>query len=336
MHNKQLVYVGFAFSHHGKHSGYNQIRDYVNYDRFIDCQKSFNWIVWLRRNRNVLTRLYFKIFGSRLWMVELKLIWLSLFNPAKYIFHIIYGENIFKYLGYFKQQNMIVLTLHQPPSFFESRKDSQLRALRHADKLIVMSKEMEDYFKVQFPSKPVMFIPHGVDTKYFKPCGVKYNQILMIGNWLRDFVFAARLFTLLKTRRPDIEVIVLTSMQNHHYFQNVPVKLLSSVTDEELLKLYQTSKILFLPLTSFTANNALLEACSAGCQVLISTDKLNHLSDSQAPVRFIERELEDAYNEILHILAEYSSSIESYNREYVRNNFDWRIIGNQTSLFIWC
>ena len=336
MRSKQLVYVGFAFSHHGKHSGYNQIREYVNYDKFIDCQKSFDRIGWLRRNRNVLTRLYFKIFGSRLWMVELKLIWLSLFNPAKYIFHIIYGENIYKYLGYFKRKNKIVLTLHQPPSFFENKSGAQLRALKQADKLIVMSKEMEDYFKLEFPSKPVMFIPHGVDTEYFKPCGIKGNQILMVGNWLRDFLFAAQFFTLLKARRPEIDIIVLTSEQTHYHLHDVPVKLLSSVTDDELLKLYQSSKILFLPLTSFTANNALLEAFSTGCQVIISTDRSNHLADAQSPVRFIDMDVEGAYIEIQQILAEYSSSIDSYTRDYVRNNFDWRIIGNQTSLFIWC
>jgi glycosyltransferase involved in cell wall biosynthesis len=334
MHKKQLVYVGFAFGHHGKYSGYNQIRDYIGYDRIIDCQKSFDRLDLFRRKRNILTRLYFKLFGSRLWMVELKLIALSLFNPGKFIFHVIYGENLFKYLGLFKRGNEIVLTLHQPPLYFESKENQRVRPLLRVDKLIVMSKEMEEYFRRRFPSKPTIFIPHGVNTDYFKPAGEKQNQLLMIGNWLRDFTFASTFFNLVKERSPEIEIIVLTSEQNHFHFNNSLVKLLSNITDDELLKLYQDSKILFLPLTSFTANNALLEACSAGCQVIICTDKSNHIFDKHSPVLFIENDVDIALNHIQRILVTYSSTTAMINRDYVQKNFDWKNIGSQTNVFL--
>jgi glycosyltransferase involved in cell wall biosynthesis len=334
MYNKKIVYVGFAFGHHGMYSGYNQIRDYVGYDKIIDCQKNFERLDSFRKNRNILTRLYFKLFGSRLWMVELKLIQLSLRYPEQYIFHIIYGENIYKYLGFFKRKNQIVLTLHQPPSYFDKNEKVRIRPLIHVDKLIVMSKEMEDYFRRKFPTKPTLFIPHGVNTDYFRPTGKKQNQVLMIGNWLRDFAFASNFFNLVKESSPEIEIIVLTSEKNHFHFSNSLIKLLSKITDDELLKLYQASKILFLPLTSFTANNALLEACSTGCQVIICTDKSNHISDPNSPVQFIEKDVNIAYMEIGRILTDYSSKKEATNREYVKNNYDWKKIGMLTNEFL--
>jgi glycosyltransferase involved in cell wall biosynthesis len=333
MHKKQLVYVGFAFSHHGKYSGYNQIKEFIKYDKFIDCQKSFDLINSFRNNKSLLARLYFKIFGSRLWMVEFKLIILSLFYPDRYIFHIIYGENIFKYLGYFKRRNEVVLTLHQPPAYFEENYKVRVRSLVLVDKLIVMSKEMESYFMKTFQSKTIRYIPHGVNTEYFKPFGEKQNQILMIGNWLRDFNYAAKLFDEVKGLHPDIEIIVLTAKKNHFHFENSPVKLLSYVSDSELISLYQASKIIFLPLISFTANNALLEGAACGCNIIIVTDNPSTNYFDEDLIKIYPKNVQIIVHKIYDQLNSSQNSSVSL-RQMVEERYSWAIIGKETMDFL--
>ena len=61
---------------------------------------------------------------------------------------------------------------------------------------------------------------------------------------------------------------------NHGHFEKLHnLKLLSGIDDSELLNLYQTCGVLFLPLNGFTANNALLEGASCGCPVVVASDQ---------------------------------------------------------------
>jgi len=329
--NKMLIYVGFSFLHHGDHAGYDQIRKYLDYHRIIDCQKGFAFM----QKRSLLSRVYIKYFGSWFWWVELRLIIMSILRPNRYIFHLIYGENIYKHLGKFKFRNKIVLTLHQPPSFFlEEERSSFLESLKMVDKLIVMSPEMESYFKSIFADKEIKYIPHGIDTQFFTPKGEKNNQILMIGNWLRNFEFAAKVFQTLSTNNNKLTFVVLTNANNHSYFADIPVKLLSNVEDHELLKLYQQSKLVFLPLTQFTANNAFLEACSCGCSVIIATDKGNFLTNSESTAIFVENNIQMVCEMIQLQIEKWSVEKESENRIFVTSRYNWKQIADKTEQFL--
>lgn len=331
----KIVYVGFSFLHHGEHSGYDQIRKYLNYDKIIDCQKSFNLMCSIYDKRTLLNRLYRRFFDSRLWWVELKLICMSAFNRNKLVFHIIYGENIFKYLGHFKFGNQIVLTLHQPPSYFtQPNQKSFLKHLQKVDKLITMSEDMEIYFKNNFPGKEVLFIPHGIDTEYFTPDGTKENQILMIGNWLRNFEFASIVFNRLTAVNPLISITVLTNKDNHVHFQDNSIELLSSATDVQLLQLYRKTKVVFLPLAQFTANNALLEAWSCGCQVIIATSQENFTDLSESPVLFIENDVEKVCAYIINTCETWKDEDGIVLRTNVKEKYGWEIIARKTKQFI--
>ncbi|MCY1719087.1 glycosyltransferase [Prolixibacteraceae bacterium Z1-6] len=332
---KKLIYVGFSFSHHGEHTGYDQIRKYVSYEKIINCQKSFNLLQSFLKKRSIATRLYGKVFGGRLWWIEIKLIIISIFNHKGYNFHYIYGENIYRYLGHFKYGNKITLTLHQPPAFYESTNQKKLKkALHRVDKIIVMSKDMESYFKKEFPNIDIKFIPHGVDTKYFKPNTPKHNQILMVGNWLRDFTFASKVFKELENKLQNIQIKIITNKENHKFFIDNKVQCFHSISDNDLLALYQSSKLVFLPLKKFTANNAVLEAQSCGCQVLIATEKENFINEDDSNIRFIENNIEKAFLNISNIVTSWDRTTEERNRKFIRNSLDWKIIGNSTEIFL--
>jgi len=331
----KTIYVGFSFNHHGEHAGYDQIRKYLKYNKIINCQKSFNFISSIYNNNSIFSRIYRRLYDSRLWWIELELILMSAFNRKKLIFHIIYGENIFKYLACFKFGNKIILTLHQPPSYFEEINQRHfLRSLNKVDKLITMSEDMEIYFKEKFPDKEIQYIPHGVDTKYFSPKGLKGDQILMIGNWLRNFEFANLVFKRLTAINPQILITIVTNRENHSIFNNLSVKLLNSISDEELLNLYQTSKVVFLPLKQFTANNALLEAWSCGCQIIISTQQENFLKLNESSILFVENNVEEVCHSIIDTCIHWEVENERKIRENVKQYYSWETIALKTKDFL--
>jgi hypothetical protein len=84
------IYIGFTFHHHGEHSGYDQIKKYLEYDKILDCQKSFDFLQKISNRKNFFDRVYFKLFGGQLWWIDFLLIFLSIRNPKKYILNNIF------------------------------------------------------------------------------------------------------------------------------------------------------------------------------------------------------------------------------------------------------
>jgi glycosyltransferase involved in cell wall biosynthesis len=275
------------------------------------------------------------LFGTHLWWVELRLIIISILNPSKCIFHIIYGENLFKNLGKYKNGNIIALTLHQPVSYFQKPENSGIvKKLINVDKIIVMSEKMEIYFRSLFPDKAIKYIPHGIDTNFFCLGNGKKNNIFLLGNWLRNFSFAAKVFRKLVAQEKDIYINVLTNIKNHEYFTENHVTLLHKVDDYELRNLYQQSKVLFLPLNEFTANNAILEGMSCGCQVVVSTKKENIPKDNASPIVFIEENEKIVSEQIINFVEEWEKCIETTNHNFVEENYSWNHIGMVTKDFL--
>jgi hypothetical protein len=330
----KLVYVGFSYQHHGAYSGYNQIKKTEIYDEFIDFQKSYDFYIKISNpNQNWYIRLFKNLFFPYWWWPEFYLIFKSLFNPGKYIFHIIYGENIFKFLGNFKFGNKIVLTLHQPPSVLGKNRRF-LKSLRNVDKIILMSKEQEQFFNQLIPDTPVKLIPHGVDTNYFKPGNKTGNKLLQIGNWLRDFEFASKVYHYLYNIDKNLTIYVVSRSKYHHFFSsNKNVICMSDITDDQLLKLFQETKLIFLPLKDFTANNSLVEGISCGNEVLISTKIENWNEELGFKVHFVEPDCKKVGDLILILLD--STEIKSIsNRKFIVENLDWKVIGHKTKSFI--
>ena len=336
MNHKKLVYIGFSYQHHGEFSGYDQIRKTGIYNKIIDVQKSFNFYFNLKNNsKNILIRVFNKVFLPYIWWIELRLIFISLLSPNKYIFHFIYGENLYRFFGKFKMKNEIVLTLHQPPTILKSNA-SFIKSLKRVDKIIVMSEEMEQHLKSLFPDKSICYIPHGVDTKHFIPGKQRIkNQILQIGNWLRDFELASEVYKYLSTIDDSLKIFIVARKKYHYYFKtNNNAICLSDINDNYLLQLFQSSNIVFLPLKDFTANNSIIEAMSCGCEVVIGTQKKNWHINEGLNIHFVENDHVKIGNYLIELLTNKIDS-SSNNRTYVINNYDWKVIGKKTRSFIY-
>lgn len=124
------------------------------------------------------------------------------------------------------------------------------------------------------PNAQIAVVPHGVDTDFFTPerppdDGPPWN-ILIVGSWLRDFEAAAATIRAIASagRSNDFRFTVVSSALAWPALAGLDVRLLTGIGDLDLLSLYRSAHMVFLPLTDSTANNALLEALACGVPVL--------------------------------------------------------------------
>ena len=199
-----------------------------------------------------------------------------------------------------------------------------------------MSEEMELYFKLKFPELDILYIPHGIDTSFFIPKETKKDQILLIGSWLRDFEFASKVFFRLELELPEVSIKIVTNKLNHKYFFDNNVECFYGIDDDTLLTLYQNSKIIFLPLKEFTANNAILEGLSCGCETIISSTLSSSKSNvfEKSPVILINDNIEDVVDILVSCINNWNETKIFNNRSFVVENFDWSLISKKTNSFL--
>lgn len=325
---KKLVYIGFAFQHHkGLHAGYHHIKDYLPYDKIIDGQKELER--WSNPNISMVDRIIRKILqktvNTQLPITYLKALYYAMFHKDC-VFHFIYGENIYSnFCHRLMHNNKTVITLHQPFSWFNN--ELWLKRLRAIDKVILMSNKEVDNFIIATGKDNVSFIPHGIDTDFYAPYKNihKSNSILMVGNWLRDFKFANSVFKQLLNEDKTLEINVVTNKENFKYFTfKHRIHLMCGISDIELRNLYRVSKVLFLPLIEYTANNAFLEAVSTECPVVIATDKPDY--------SYIKKNLIDVIPLNISFVVDYLNNniFKTVNRESIIRTFSWKTIGQIT------
>lgn len=333
--NKKLLYVGFAFEIHLRtHAGYHQIKDYLNYDKIIDGQSDYNFVFnTIEKLPKFIIHYYRKFFGYRLWFTELRCILRAIFYRNQ-VFHIIYGENIFKHLGKFKgKSNKVICTYHLPVSLFKENY-GWVKSIKYLDKIILVSSNNLDYYYDLDKNIPVKFIPHGVNTEFYIPGHeLKEKILLMVGDHLRDFSFANIIFAHLLKEDKDIRIVVVTSKENFIYFDaDSRLTLLFKIPDEQLRNLYQKAALLFLPLVEFTASNAILEASACDTKILIATDSKNTSYFDSNYISFIKLDPNLVIDYILNYLSRLNGPNNS--REYVLNNYSWGKIGKITKSYL--
>lgn len=328
------IFVGFAFTHHkGTHAGYHQIKDYIDYDMIIDCQHFFEKLSTPPSNLlcRIKRKIFRSIFGFPIFpFFMLRLIILGL-TRNDLIIHYIYGENLYIPLlkWCIRKGNKIVCTLHQPLEWFQQQ-PSWISALKTIDLIILVGESEVDDFKKVTGHDNVIYIPHGIDTDYYHPNEniKKTPMVLTVGNWLRDYQFADKVYAAILERHPDWEIIVVADPAVTSVIRKHPhIKCLTRITDEELRMLYWKCRLLFLPLTRYTANNALLEASSCGCNIVIAS---NYNDNSYIPKQYIQQVKMIENDSKQAIYDNFERGINLLLTDYVAQNYSWKVIGEIT------
>ena len=299
MQDRALPPINMIVQRHGNHaalSGYDRIGDFIPARIFRRVDKLNFW----QRVAARLFRRWDRQSGSQWYgrtglLTELMagLQWL---RRSGQIFHFVYGENSYRYIGQLKRlrRNYIVCTYHTPPQrFAEVVKDRE--HLRAVDAVIVVSRVSFDLFAALIGPEKVHFIPHGVDTEFFTPpasreqAGASF-RCLFVGSHLRDFELLAGVARHFEQSEPEIDFEVITLRMDYHYFDGLTnVKLRNRISDDELRTAYQQADLLVMPLRDATANNSLLEAMACGLPMVVTDlpgvrDYVNEESASFVPV----------------------------------------------------
>ena len=164
----------------------------------------------------------------------------------------------------------IVAMFHQPPAVLE--RIINIDVALQADHVVAVSPVQAEFFSRFIPADRLSTILLGVDTAHFRPGRAAPPpgrlQCLGGGVWLRDYEALFRTAELL-AGSPEIEFhVVASSLALPAGAKNVFIH--RSISDAELLELYQGSHVLFLPLKDATANTFLMEGCACGLPVVSS------------------------------------------------------------------
>lgn len=336
---KTLIYVGFAFPHHkDTHGGYQHIADYLSYDKIINVQSWYESSI--KNSRAIFYRILRKIcfiltgeytipfYLFRIW-------WISLFHHDV-VFHVIYGENIMhRWLLHCVGRNSLVCTFHQPFDWFQNQPIWK-SYLKRIDALILMSDDEVDMFKRCSGKKNITFIPHGICTDFYflpnKSIVQKNGSILMVGNWLRDFEFANKVFESLLQQDPSLAINVVCRKDAWSFFKDKRIQCYTHLSDAELRQLYWQSSVMFLPLKRFTANNALLEAASCGCHIAIASSQVDNSYIPEAMIEILPLNIDACVTYLKEAVKERTFNDDL--SKYVKKNYSWDVIASKTKDFL--
>jgi glycosyltransferase involved in cell wall biosynthesis len=277
-----LALITLRMQHHAAASGYHRLTDALPAA-----------VISGRRPSGLIGRMMMKLLSGAtarsgsLWYNRVSLVgeleaagrWLKTRNQ---IFHFLYGENSYRYLGALKnlagRGNRLLATYHTP-TWRMRELISDTDHIKRLDAAVVVSTTQRAYFENLLGSDRVFFVPHGIDTEFFVPTPTPRDatrgstfRFVCVGHHLRDFATLAAAADILWQQDPSIEIVVVADPERLGALARLPnVRTLSRIDDERLRALYQQSDALLLPLLDATANNSLLEGMACGLPV-ISTD----------------------------------------------------------------
>jgi glycosyltransferase involved in cell wall biosynthesis len=251
------------WTHHGAHSGY-----LIAADSWVSLPRDCRVFPYPMRTRIA------SIVGDDFWE-QRYLASLMLQAGRTAVLHVVDGD--FDTWLYSRRPSWlstkITATFHQPVDRLESIVANLAPGM--LDGIVCVSRDQMPVVQHLVPNGRCVFIPHGVDTTFFKKVPMTEPDerplLLSVGVHRRDFETLVAASRLVKSRRPDVRVVLVGPREKvEDVARTGVVETLSDVSDVQLRELYGRAHMLFMPLEAATANNALLEAMAAGRPAVIS------------------------------------------------------------------
>jgi glycosyltransferase involved in cell wall biosynthesis len=267
----RVRYVSYRQAHHSQHSGYDALTNY--FGTVVGAAPISKRII---RNRmmyaiaNGMPAYDWKSLGAEVGGA------LSLLTEHDRIFHVLYGENTYHYLGRLNNwhRNRLIATYHLPPSVFRSSVQIDWH-IKQLSAVVCVARNQVEMFVPLLGRERVFFVPHGIDAEFFSPPLPSHqresNTCLFVGNYLRDFPTLRGVIELVAYRRPNVQFVAVTAAENAERIgchPNLTIK--HGVAETELLQLYRTATLQVMPLLDATGNNAVLEGMACGLPAIVS------------------------------------------------------------------
>lgn len=331
------IFIRHRSKHHSSYSGYAKLLEYVDAE-IIDGHQTklpFKLAKWFSDQIPTTSGNY----DSQSAKKEVELFnTLKANSNKKSIVHYLNGERDVRYNLRFKKKfsnTKFVATFHKPPNVLKD-KITNLKYLKKLDAAVCVGANQVDFIKNWLKLDNVEYIPHGVDINYFKPDAnlEKEHCILFVGQHLRDFETLNWVIPKFLKYDKNLKVKVVGTtfaLKKVNTAENV-VKL-SDVDDSQLRHLYQSSKLLFLPLKGGTACNSILEAMACGLPIV--TNKIGgneaYLQETNS---CFENNPETLLSETINLIEDEAK--QNANSLLLRKRaleYDWTIIADKINKF---
>jgi len=332
----------------GEHSGYDRLFSFLKED-FLESSVSLfrsptnpNWF-----QRRQLNKFLWNLRPSDLYtyasaFVEKKASDYCHKHPECLV-HIAYLEQNYALLSEAPKETILLATAHQPPSWWKLnfKYHSYLKRLNG---IVTMSQDLAEYLS-QYTDAKIIFIPHGVDTDFFKPSPFQHERpfkIMFSGQWLRDFSMLERVVEYCCHNLPLItfEILIPRWARNDAQFFKIAryknTNWRSELSDSQLVDLYNSCSLLFMPVLDCTANNAVLESASCGLPLIGYDIPAFHDYTSKDFAQLVDRNNFDSIVETIEALSKSNTRcLEAGNaaRTFAEEHLSWSGIAEKTQNF---
>jgi glycosyltransferase involved in cell wall biosynthesis len=336
-----LIYS--RFTHHAIHSGYDQLAKYLG-KPLLQLRGVHRLVRLCHLDEYVIKRSgmrwYNGFYGELTAAIDM--LW-----RGQRLYHFLYGENGYRFLcnARWSRKHKVICTFHVPPNVF-TEVMYNVEHLKRLDAVTIVAHNQWDTLASIVGEERVFFVPHGIDTQFFRPAKPalrdSHRTCLCVGHHMRDLATLFEVARIVGMQVPEVRFVLVDSvffkdksMDVQHYldqFETLPnFELRTDVNEADLLKMYQTSDLLVLPLHDSTATNSLLEGIACGLPI-VTTDVggVRDYVDDNCAVLVPPQDSEAMAEQVLHLLNDESRRKTLAEKSRKRAlQFDWAVIAEQ-------
>jgi len=337
--NYQVKFISKRWTHHSPHSGYDQLVSRLGSPiASLDSESLREKWIPGRIAIRLASRSGVDHYSHLAFYDEWAAIRDHLGRRGKSIYHILYGDDSYRYLGTMGQWTgaTVVASYHLPPDNLRLNLKS-VDHLRKLHALIVVGSNQLSFFEPIVGTSRLFLVPHGVDTNFFRPkqeLGFHPDgyHCLFVGLHRRDFQVLREVIQLIGRRNEPIRFTLVLGQAEQTAFGGVDnVEVLSAIPEAQLLGLYQQADLLLQPLQESTANNAILEGMACGLPV-VATDigAVRDYMDESCGELVTPHDTEAMAAAILRLLADEAGRQKKAAAARAQAlKFDWAIVAEQ-------
>lgn len=228
-------------------------------------------------------------------------------------------------------------TFHKPQEILK-KTITNTNYLQQLNGAIAVGVNQVDFLKNWLNNDNVRYIPHGVDTAFFKADYTKRkeNTLLFVGQHLRDFEALNYCIPKIAERVKNLKVnVILRKDFIKKVTPHSSISMHSGINDNKLKCFYQEASVLFLPMKNVTACNSILEAMACGTPIITTNiggneAYLKGTSNILVPMNDLDYLIEAT----ISVLNDESRIVAMSNSSRLKSKeFEWQKVSNEISDF---